>query len=362
MKAELVNIIADIRNSLDLLEKRMNLDIAKKRLEELNAMSEEENFWADPFKAKQLMRERQFLSDNIDGYNALCNELNENLELRVLAESENDLAILSETENAFYKIKQSVELKETEILLDGEVDANDTFLEINAGAGGTESCDWASMLTRMYTRWAEKQNYEIELISEHLGDEAGIKSITLKVKGLNAYGWLKTESGVHRLVRISPFDSNARRHTSFSSVWVYPVIDDNIDINIPSSELRIDTYRSSGAGGQHVNTTDSAVRITHIPTKIVVQCQNDRSQHKNKANALSMLKSRLYELEIQKRKENENQANSIKKEIGWGNQIRSYVLHPYKMIKDSRTNYETSNALEVLNGNIDRFLELSLTK
>ena len=249
-----------------------------------------------------------------------------------------------------------------ENLLNEEADINNTFLEIHAGAGGTESQDWAEMLQRMYIRWAERKKCKISLLQETRGDEAGIKSCTIKILGPYAYGWLKNESGIHRLVRISPFDSNKKRHTSFASVWVYPEIDDQIDIDINESDLRIDTYRSSGAGGQHVNTTDSAVRITHIPTKIVVQCQNDRSQHKNKANALSMLKSRLYELEIQKRKENENQANSIKKEIGWGNQIRSYVLHPYKMIKDSRTNYETSNALEVLNGNIDRFLELSLTK
>ena len=246
-------------------------------------------------------------------------------------------------------------------LMNDEVDQNNSFLEIHAGAGGTESQDWAEMLQRMYVRWAESKEFDISLLPESKGEEAGIKSSTLKISGDYVYGWLKRESGIHRLVRISPFDSNKRRHTSFASIWVYPEIDDKVEIEINEGDLRIDTYRASGAGGQHVNKTDSAVRITHIPTHIVVQCQSGRSQHKNKSNAITMLKSRLYELELQKRKEEENKINSEKKNIGWGNQIRSYVLHPYKLIKDLRTNYESSNVSDVLDGNIDKFLEKSLT-
>ena len=258
-------------------------------------------------------------------------------------------------------LENSVKIR-FEILLNEEADSNSTFIEIHAGAGGTESQDWAEMLQRMYVRWADSKKFNVNLLQESRGEEAGIKSSTIKINGEYAYGWLKRESGIHRLVRISPFDSNKKRHTSFASVWVYPEIDAKIEIEILESDLRIDTYRSSGAGGQHVNTTDSAVRITHIPSKIVVQCQNDRSQHKNKAQAISMLKSRLYELELQKRKESDNKINSIKKEIGWGNQIRSYVLHPYKLIKDLRTNHECSNPSDVLDGKIDQFLELSLTQ
>ena len=246
-------------------------------------------------------------------------------------------------------------------LMNDEADQNNSFLEIHAGAGGTESQDWAEMLQRMYVRWAESKEFDISLLQESKGEEAGIKSSTLKISGDYVYGRLKRESGIHRLVRISPFDSNKRRHTSFASIWVYPEIDDKVEIEINEGDLRIDTYRASGAGGQHVNKTDSAVRITHIPTHIVVQCQSGRSQHKNKSHALAMLKSRLYELELQKRKEEENKINSEKKDIGWGNQIRSYVLHPYKLIKDLRTNYESSNVSDVLDGNIDKFLEKSLT-
>ena len=245
--------------------------------------------------------------------------------------------------------------------MNGEADVNNAFLEIHPGAGGTESQDWAQILQRMYLRWAEDKNFKVSLLQETKGEEAGIKSSIIKISGEYIYGWLKKESGIHRLVRISPFDSTKRTHTSFASVWVYPEIDDKIDIEINESDIRIDTYRASGAGGQHVNTTDSAVRITHSPTGIVVQCQNDRSQHKNKSNAMSMLKSRVYELELNKRKDEENKSNSEKKEIGWGNQIRSYVLHPYKMIKDLRTNHETSNVNDFLDGKIDKFLEKSLT-
>ena len=245
--------------------------------------------------------------------------------------------------------------------MNGEADTNNAFLEIHAGAGGTESQDWAEMLQRMYLRWSEDKNFTVNLLQESRGEEAGIKSSTIKIKGEYAYGWLKKESGIHRLVRISPFDSNKRRHTSFSSIWVYPEIDDKINIEINEADLRVDTYRASGAGGQHVNTTDSAVRITHIPTGIIVQCQNDRSQHKNKSNAMSMLKSKIYESELSKKKDEEKKTNSEKKEIGWGNQIRSYVLHPYKMIKDLRTNHESSNVNDILDGKIDEFLEKSLT-
>ena len=277
-----------------------------------------------------------------------------------LALEENNQIILKETEKNILNLHKNIKKNEVKCFLSNEADSLDAYLEIHAGAGGTESQDWAEMLRRMYTKWASSKNYKYQLISEHKGDEAGIKSSTIKIVGNFIYGFLKSESGIHRLVRISPFDSGARRHTSFASVWVYPVIDESIKIEIQDKDLRIDTYRSSGAGGQHVNTTDSAVRITRIPTKIVVQCQNDRSQHKNKSNAMAMLKSRLYELEIQKRKEEENKINSEKKDIGWGNQIRSYVLHPYKLIKDLRTNYESTNVSDVLDGNIDKFLEKSL--
>ncbi len=265
--------------------------------------------------------------------------------------------ILFESENLFEKSNKS----RLENLMNENTDPNNIFLEIHAGAGGTESQDWAEMLARMYIRWAEKKDCKISLIQETRGEEAGIKSTTIKFDMNYAYGWLKRESGIHRLVRISPFDSNKRRHTSFASVWVYPEIDDKIEIDIKESDLRIDTYRASGAGGQHVNTTDSAIRIMHIPTQIVVQCQNDRSQHKNKSTALKMLKSRIYEYEIQKRKEKENLINNQKKQIGWGSQIRSYVLHPYKLIKDLRNNYESSNVSDILDGEIDKFLEHSLS-
>lgn len=271
----------------------------------------------------------------------------------------------NETINHLFLESQNVLKNSTKIrylnLMNGEVDIKNAYLEIHAGAGGTESQDWAEMLQRMYVRWAESKNFKISLLQESRGEEAGIKSTTLKISGEYTYGWLKKESGIHRLVRISPFDSNKRRHTSFASIWIYPEIDDQIDIEFNESDLRIDTFRASGAGGQHVNTTDSAVRITHIPSNVVVQCQSDRSQHKNKSNAIMMLKSKLYDLELSKRKDEENINNSQKKEIGWGNQIRSYVLHPYKMIKDLRTNYESSNVNDILDGKIDSFLEQSLS-
>ena len=282
-------------------------------------------------------------------------------EFYAFAVDENDQqTIIQLVEDSNQLLKDSTEVRYLN-LMNGEADQNNAFVEIHAGAGGTESQDWAEMLQRMYVRWAESKTYRVSLLQESRGEEAGIKSSTLKISGDFTYGWLKRESGIHRLVRISPFDSNKRRHTSFASIWVYPEIDEKIEIDINETDLRIDTYRASGAGGQHVNKTDSAVRITHIPTKVVVQCQNDRSQHKNKSNAMAMLKSRLYELELQKRKEEENKIHSEKKDIGWGHQIRSYVLHPYKLIKDLRTNHESSNVNDILNGDIDKFLEKSLT-
>ena len=279
-----------------------------------------------------------------------------------LARDENNNQILEETLKKFKSLKEEIKKLEIKCFLSNENDILDCYLEFHAGAGGTESQDWAEMLRRMYMKWASNKSYGVELISEHRGDEAGIKSSILKISGDYVYGFLKSESGIHRLVRISPFDSGARRHTSFASVWIYPVIDENIDIEIIEKDLRVDTYRSSGAGGQHVNTTDSAVRITHIPTKIVVQCQNERSQHKNKETCMNMLKARLYKFELQK-KENENlKIENSKSDIGWGHQIRSYVLHPYRLVKDNRTNFENSNPDKVLDGEIDKFLESSLYK
>ena len=283
-------------------------------------------------------------------------------DIYLLAKDENDNQIIKETINKFKIIKEEIKKLEIKCFLSNENDILDAYLEFHAGAGGTESQDWALMLRRMYMKWASNKGYNTELISEHRGDEAGIKSSVIKISGDYIYGFLKSESGIHRLVRVSPFDSGARRHTSFASVWIYPVIDENIDIDIIEKDLRIDTYRSSGAGGQHVNTTDSAVRITHIPTKIVVQCQNERSQHKNKETCMNMLKARLYEFELQKKKKENTKIENNKSDIGWGHQIRSYVLHPYRMVKDNRTNYENSSPDKVLDGDIDSFLESSLYK
>ena len=283
-------------------------------------------------------------------------------EIFKLAIEENDKQLIAETLDKFINLKKIFKQLEIKCFLSNQNDILDSYLEFHAGAGGIESQDWAQMLRRMYMKWASDRGYNVELISEHKGDEAGIKSSVIKISGEYIYGFLKAESGIHRLVRISPFDSGARRHTSFASVWVYPVIDEDIDIEVLEKDLRIDTYRSSGAGGQHVNTTDSAVRITHIPTKIVVQCQNERSQHKNKETCMNMLKARLYEHEIQKRKKESDNLESSKSEIGWGHQIRSYVLHPYRMVKDNRTNFENSNPEKVLDGEIDEFLENSLYK
>tara|TARA_B100000989_G_C19467338_1_gene438959 strand:+ start:204 stop:1121 length:918 start_codon:yes stop_codon:yes gene_type:complete len=288
--------------------------------------------------------------------------LMDNLELIEMAEAEGDNEVAADAEKALIKLKKEASRRQLESLLSGEADGNDCYLEVHAGAGGTESQDWAEMLSRMYARWSDNHGCKIELLEESAGEEAGIKSITFRISGINSYGWLKTESGVHRLVRISPFDSASRRHTSFASVGVYPVIDESIAIDIVDSEIRIDTYRASGAGGQHVNRTDSAVRITHEPTGIVVQCQNDRSQHRNRATAMTMLKARLYQLELKKREDKAAADHAAKTEIGWGHQIRSYVLHPYKMVKDLRTAVEKSNAEGVLDGDIDDFLEAALAE
>ncbi len=306
------------------------------------------------------MRERTRLAQAIEQQKALEKALEDAVDLAELAEAEEDEATLAEVGRELAELRAKIERLQLESMLSGETDSYDCYLQINAGAGGTESQDWAEMLLRMYMRWAEAHGYKVELVEETPGEEAGIKSATIKIIGDNAYGWLKRESGVHRLVRISPFDSQARRHTSFASVWVYPVIDDSIQVEIDEKDLKIDTYRASGAGGQHVNRTDSAVRITHLPTGIVVQCQNDRSQHRNRAQAMAMLRARLYELELQKRRAEQEAQEAQKTGIGWGHQIRSYVLHPYKMVKDLRTGVETGNAQAVLDGDLDPFLEAAL--
>lgn len=306
------------------------------------------------------MRERTRLEGQVAAVRDIESNLNDNAELIEMGEAEGDNSIVAEAEKALEAMKTEVEKRQLESMLSGEADGNDAFLEVNSGAGGTEAQDWADMLLRMYLRWAEKRGFKTTILDRSEGEEAGIKSATIRISGDMAYGWIKTETGVHRLVRISPYDSNARRHTSFASVSISPVIDDSIDIEIDEKDLRIDTYRSSGAGGQHVNTTDSAVRITHVPTNTVVACQNERSQHKNKATAMSMLKARLYEMEIQKREEDAAEAHGEKSDIGWGHAIRSYVLHPYQMVKDQRTAHETTDSQGVLDGKLDPFLEAAL--
>ena len=338
------------------------MDSTLRRLEELNANANDPALWSDSARAQKLLRERSQLEKAVNGYRGLQQELDDTLGLIELGEAEGDAAIVAEAEANLLALRDRAEKRGLESLLSGEADANDAFLEVHAGAGGTESQDWAQMLLRMYVRWAERGGREVEWLEESPGEEAGIKSATLRVSGENAYGWLKTESGVHRLVRISPFDSNARRHTSFASVWVYPVIDDAIDIEVNDSDLRIDTYRSSGAGGQHVNKTESAVRITHVPSGIVVQCQSGRSQHRNRAEAMVMLRARLYEQELQRREAVAQAQHDQKTDIGWGHQIRSYVLQPYQMVKDVRTDIETSDTQGVLDGKIDRFLEAALSQ
>jgi peptide chain release factor 2 len=359
MRAETRDTVEAVEKSLTILKQRMGWETAPHRLEELNAMTEDQSLWNDPARAQKLMRDRQMLSDAVEGAKAIERDLRDNLELIEMGEAEGDTDVVAEAEAALAALKARAAQKELEALLDGEADGNDTFLEINAGAGGTESCDWAEMLARMYVRWAEAKGYQVEMLSETPGDEAGIKSVAYKVSGANAYGWLKTESGVHRLVRISPFGSGDKRQTSFASVWVYPVVDDSIEIDVQDKDIRIDTMRASGAGGQHVNKTDSAVRITHFPTGIVVT-SSLKSQHQNREIAMNALKARLYQMELDKRNAAINEAHENKGDAGWGNQIRSYVLQPYQMVKDLRTGHETSDTSGVLDGDLDAFMAATL--
>lgn len=359
MRAETQNTVDAIEKSLGLLAQRLDYETAPYRLEEFNARVEDPTLWDDPDAAQKLMRNRQMLVDAVAIYEGIRQDLADNLELIEMGEMEDDAEVVSEAEAALTTLGGLAAQKELEALLDGEADGNDTFLEINSGAGGTESCDWANMLARMYVRWAEKKGYKVELQSETPGEEAGIKSASYKITGQNAYGWLKSESGVHRLVRISPFDSAAKRHTSFTSIKVYPVVDDDIDIQVEAKDIRLDTYRSSGAGGQHVNTTDSAVRITHFPTGIVVT-SSEKSQHQNRDIAMKALKSRLYQIELDKRSLVVNEVHENAGDAGWGNQIRSYVLQPYQMVKDLRTNHETSDTKGVLDGDLDGFMAATL--
>ena len=320
------------------------------------------NFWLDKYKAQKIIKEKKFQEDLIKSYNLSVKECNEISDLFNLAVEENNKLIINESLKNLEQLRSKAKKNEIKCFLSNESDSLDCYIEIHAGAGGTESQDWAEMLRRMYMKWSLNREFKSQIINEHKGDEAGIKSSTIKIEGEYIFGWLKSESGIHRLVRISPFDSGARRHTSFASVWIYPVVDENIDIEIIEKDLRIDTYRSSGAGGQHVNTTDSAVRITHLPTKIVVQCQNERSQHKNKETCMNMLRARLYNYQLKKIEDKTKNEENAKSEIGWGHQIRSYVLHPYRLVKDNRTNYESTNPDKVLEGAIDEFLESSLYK
>ena len=362
MRAEAQAHVDQIRSALDLIRRFLDWDRALRRLDELNARVEDPTLWEDAKAAQEVMRERRRLDESIGAAKAIQQELDDTIELIDMAEAEGDSAMVDDAVGALAELAARAERDKVAALLAGEADANDTYIEVNAGAGGTESQDWAQMLERMYSRWAERHGYKVEVVDEHAGEQAGIKSATLLIKGENAYGYAKTESGVHRLVRISPYDSNARRHTSFSSVWVYPVIDDDIDIDIQEKDLRIDTYRSSGAGGQHVNTTDSAVRIVHLPTGIVVACQNQRSQHKNRAEAFKMLKARLYEAELRKREEEADAVNATKTDIGWGHQIRSYVLQPYQRVKDLRTGVTSTAPGDVLDGDLDRFMAAALSQ
>jgi peptide chain release factor 2 len=362
MRAEAQTSIDQIRAALALLRRFLDWDRALKRLAELDAQVEDPKLWDDPKAAQVVMRERRRLDEAIAATRAIEKELADTVELMEMAEAEGDAAMVDDAVAALAELAERAEKDKVAALLAGEADANDTYIEVNAGAGGTESQDWAEMLQRMYTRWAERRGMKVELVDYHAGEQAGIKSATLMIKGENAYGYAKTESGVHRLVRISPYDSAARRHTSFSSVWVYPVVDDNIDIDVNEGDLRIDTYRASGAGGQHINTTDSAVRITHLPTGIVVQCQNQRSQHKNRAEAMNQLKARLYEAELQRREAEADATAANKTDIGWGHQIRSYVLQPYQLVKDLRTGVTSTSPSDVLDGDLDRFMAAALSQ
>jgi peptide chain release factor 2 len=362
MRAEAQAHIEQINQAIDLLRRFLDWDAAKQRLLDLNAKVEDSTLWDNPKAARDVMRERGRLDTAISAVRAISQERDDAAEMIEMAEIEGDEDLVADAIKALAQLAVRAERDKTEALLAGEADGNDTYIEIHAGAGGTESQDWAEMLQRMYQRWGERRGFRVEIVDYHAGEQAGVKSVTLLLKGENAYGYAKTESGVHRLVRISPYDSSARRHTSFSSVWVYPVIDDDIEVEIAESELRIDTYRASGAGGQHVNTTDSAVRITHEPTGIVVASQSQRSQHKNKAEAMSMLKARLYEAELRRREEEADAVNASKGDIGWGNQIRSYVLQPYQMVKDLRTGVTSSSPSDVLDGDLDAYMAAALSQ
>ena len=362
MRAEGQAHIDRIHAALALVRRSLDWDRAVRRLDELNARVEDPALWDNPKRAEEVMRERRRLEAAIGTVDEITSEMADAVEFVELGEMEGDDAVVAEGLLSLQKLAERADADKVQALLGGEADANDTYLEIHAGAGGTESQDWAEMLFRMYARWAERRGYKVETVEYQAGEQAGIKSATLLIKGENAYGYAKTESGVHRLVRISPYDSSARRHTSFSSVWVYPVIDDNVDIEINDSDLRIDTYRASGAGGQHINTTDSAVRITHIPTGVVVASQNDRSQHKNRATAMNMLKARLYEREMAEREAAALGEYEAKTEIGWGHQIRSYVLQPYQMVKDLRTGVVSTAPGDVLDGKLDDFIAAALAQ
>lgn len=362
MRAEAQGHVDKINAALALLRRFLDWDKALRRLDELNARVEDPTLWDDPRAAQEVMRERRRLDEAIGATRSIESEMADTVELIELADMEGDEALGDDGVVSLAELAARAEQDKIKALLAGEADANDCYIEIHAGAGGTESQDWAEMLQRMYARWAEKKGYKVEVIEYQAGEQAGIKSATLLIKGENAYGYAKTESGVHRLVRISPYDSSARRHTSFSSIWVYPVIDDNIDIDINEGDLKIDTYRASGAGGQHVNTTDSAVRITHMPTGIVVASQNDRSQHKNRATAMGMLRARLYEAELAKREAAASGEYQAKTEIGWGHQIRSYVLQPYQMVKDLRTGVTSTAPDDVLDGALDPYMAAALSQ
>ncbi|ATQ68534.1 MULTISPECIES: peptide chain release factor 2 [Methylosinus] len=362
MRAEPLALKEQIEQSMGLLRRHLDVETATRRLAELNARVEDPTLWNDADAAQKIMRERTQIEDQLGAIARLERDLDDALTLVELGESENDADTEKEGIAQLEALLKDARERQIEALFSGEADGNDTYIEVHSGAGGTESCDWARMLFRMYARWAERKKFKVEVIEETSGDEAGIKSATLLIKGMNAHGWAKTESGVHRLVRISPFDSNARRHTSFASVWVYPVVDDKIDIQVNESDCRIDTYRSSGAGGQHVNTTDSAIRITHIPSGIVVACQAERSQHKNRATAWNMLRARLYEMELKKREAEANAVEASKTDIGWGHQIRSYVLQPYQLVKDLRTGHTSGTPSEVLDGELDDFMQASLAQ
>ncbi|WP_338329934.1 peptide chain release factor 2 [Commensalibacter sp. Nvir] len=360
MSAESEALYQIIEQSIDLLRRHLDWDKTLDRLAELNNQVENPKLWDNAEQAQKIMQEQTLLTSQIEQVRTLEHDARDNFELLQLAELEDDQPVIKEALARLRDVEKKVKCLESESLLSGEADRNDCYIEVNSGAGGTEAQDWAEMIVRMYSRWAERHHYTVSLLESTEGEQAGIKSATLKITGTNAYGWLKTEAGVHRLVRISPFDSAKRRHTSFASVWVYPVIDESIKIDINESDLKVDTYRASGAGGQHINKTESAIRITHIPSGIIVACQTDRSQHRNRATAMEMLKARMYELELQKREEQAAQTEASKTEIGWGHQIRSYVLAPYQLVKDLRTEVEKTNPQAILDGDLDEFMAAAL--